>query len=444
MTYPNNETLETTYDTTGNKIKEVAYSASNELVKQTEWVYDSMKRVTQIKELRTLQGVTDEALTTYTYSAFGDLITVQDPSGFSVTYSYDSMGNKTKTSYANEHEIDYTYTLGGQLKEKSYSSKSSDPFNLFTVREIYTYTKDGKLQTKVDNPPVSESENKKTETYRYTNGLLTEKTVTLSSKVGLSEQIHGLDRVTYTYNAYGQVLVMQDLEGQTENHYSMSGQLSEVTRIQQNVTLNTSFSETNRVEVNRDVVRYEMDRWGYQTKILYPDTSVVTKTYDVLNRLQSVTDVTGTTHYTYHTNEHKVVETRPNGDVKTTLTEWGKVTSLVSTRYDAMLETDVVVFEQSLNYDESGNVVHEVRKLNDDITTIDNEYNKRGELTKSTQVNGSTTTVYTYLISPYGNKSEVIDIYQDDILHTTTKAYVYNHLNRIYLIKRYYFFHKLP
>jgi len=431
VTYPNNETLETTYDITGNKIKEVAYNATNEMVKQTEWVYDSMKRVTQIKELRTIQGVTDEALTTYTYSAFGDLITVQDPSGFSVTYSYDSMGNKTKTSYANEHEIDYTYTLGGQLKEKSYSSKSSDPFNLFTVREIYTYTKDGKLQTKVDNPPVSESENKKTETYRYTNGLLTEKTVTLSSKVGLSEQIHDLDRVTYIYNAYGQVLVMKDLEGQTENHYSMSGQLSEVTRIQQNVTLNTSFSETSRVEVNRDVVRYEMDQWGNQTMILYPDTSVVTKTYDVLNRLQSVTDITGTTHYTYHTNERKVVETRPNGDVKTTLTEWGKVTSLVSTRYDAMLETHVVVFEQSLSYDESGNVIHEVRKLNDDITTINNEYNKRGELTKSTQVNGTTTTVYTYLISPYGNKSEVIDIYQDDILHTTTKAYVYNHLNQL-------------
>ena len=224
---------------------------------------------------------------------------------------------------------------------------------------------------------------------------------------------------------------MKDLEGQTENHNSMSGQLSEVTRIQQNVTLNTSFSETNRVEVNRDVVRYEMDRWGNQTKILYPDTSVVTKTYDVLNRLQSVTDITGTTHYTYLTNERKVVETRPNGDGKITLTEWGKVTSLVSTRYDTMLEADVVVFEQSLNYDESGNVIHEVRKLNDEITTISNEYNKRGELTKSTQVNGSTTTVYTYLISPYGNKSEVIDIYQDDILHTTTKAYVYNHLNQL-------------
>ena len=183
--------------------------------------------------------------------------------------------------------------------------------------------------------------------------------------------------------------------------------------------------------MSRDVVRYEMDLWGNQTKNLYPDTSVVSKTYDVLNRLLSVTDITGITHYTYHTNERKVVETRPNGDGKTTLTEWGKVTSLVSTRYDAMLETDVVVFEQSLNYDESGNVIHEVRKLNDDITIIDNEYNKRGELTKSTQVNGSTTTVYTYLISPYGNKSEVIDIYQDDILHTTTKAYVYNHLNQL-------------
>lgn len=36
VTYPNNETLETTYDTTGNKIKEVAYNATNELVKQTE------------------------------------------------------------------------------------------------------------------------------------------------------------------------------------------------------------------------------------------------------------------------------------------------------------------------------------------------------------------------------------------------------------------------
>jgi RHS repeat-associated protein len=249
--------------------------------------------------------------------------------------------------------------------------------------------------------------------------------------VGLSEQIHDLDRVTYTYNTYGQVLVMKDLEGQTENHYSISGQLSEVTRINQTVTLNSSFVETNRVEVSRNSVRYEMDKWDNQTKLIYPDASVISKTYDVLNRLQSVTDITGTTNYAYHTNDRKVVETRPNGDVKTTLTEWGKVTSLVSTRYDAMLETDVVVFEQSLNYDESGNVIHEVRKLNDDITTISNEYNKRGELTKSTQVNGSTTTVYTYLISPYGNKSEVIDVYQDDILHSTTKAYVYNHLNQL-------------
>lgn len=130
--------------------------------------------------------------------------------------------------------------------------------------------------------------------------------------------------------------------------------------------------------------------------------------------------------------DRKVVETRPNGDIKTTITEWGKVTSLISTRYDAMLDTNVSVFEQSLTYDEAGNVTHEVRKQNDVITTIDNLYNSRGELTQSSQETGLNKVVYQYTMSPFGNKSENIDYYANgEFALRESKAYVYNHLNQL-------------
>lgn len=47
------------------------------------------------------------------------------------------------------------------------------------------------------------------------------------------------------------------------------------------------------------------------------------------------------------------------------------------------------------------------------------------------QINGTTTTVYTHFINHYKNKSEIVDICQDDILQTTTKAYIYIHLNHL-------------
>ncbi len=421
-----------TYDTNGNLIKKEIFTSNDQLAQKTEYVYDGMNQLTQTKELRVVDSIESYALTTNTYNVFGDLESVQDPKGYLVEYAYDEMGNQIKITYASENEINMTYTASGLLSEKTYSTKNTDPFNLFTSHEVYTYLIDGKLASFSDNPPTSSSESHKSVVYSYENGVLSQVETKLSSMSGTLETITNCDRVSYSYDALGRVTTMSDLNGHTSTHYDAQGNISGVERINETVQLDLNFNEVSRSTTSSSLVQYTYDKWGNQTSIIYPDASSVTKTYDVMNRLTSVSDGVDVTSYVYDNQNQTVTETHLDGSQKVTSYQLGKTISVVSSHYDAFYDTQIVDFSQILTYDTQQNVIHEERLQNGETTIIDNTYNDRGELTQSHQTEGLRETIYSYQSNIFGNKSHLTEYYYDgDLVFSESTSMTYNHLNQL-------------
>ena len=427
----NQETTINTYDDNANVIKTETFNSDQTKSTKQEYVYDSMNQLTQTKEYRTIDSTLQALLTTNTYDMFGDLIAVQDPTGYTVTYDYDNMGNKIKTSYSDINDVTYTYNTNSQLLETIYSSRSTDLYNQFTTHETNTYYRDGKLKTYCDNPPASESEENKTINYYYTDGLLSQQKTILSSIENGSETISDQDIITNTYDNLGMIITMKDDQGQTNYHYDINGNISQTVRIKQNVTY-LNFEETMRTEVSRDTVGYTYDAFNKQTSIIYPDNTNVNYTYDGLCRVLSVTDTNGITTYSYDDVNNHIVERLPSGESTSKTYELGQTTHLVTTSFDINLNELVVLFEQTLVYDESGNVISEIRVQDGTTTNIANTYDERGQLTESEQVTGINKVLYQYILDPFGNKSELTKYYVNDVLSSTdAKNYTYDHLNRL-------------
>jgi RHS repeat-associated protein len=431
-TYANGEFVETVYDDNGSVIEITNFNDDLSNSSKQEYVYDEVNNLTQSKEYRSVNGIENVFLTTNTYTKFNDLASVQDPTGNTLVYEYDNMGNKTKTIYSTGRDISYTYSKSGSLASKEYKTNEAGVFNLFTVTEEYKYYIDGKLQSKSDNPPVTETEDKKTDFYYYDNGQLNEHTIILSATDNSVEVIKDLQKVNYTYNNVNQIIEMKDNEGSTIYHYNNSGKLSKTERVHENIVIDLNFDETSRTETSRDTVMYEYDVYGNQTRVIYDDNSGVDYTYDSLGRILTTIDSNGTTTNSYDTANNKTTEVLPDGKTTVKTYELGHIVHLITSKYDYMLESDITIFEQYLTYDESGNILTETRNNNGSITTITNQYNERNELTESEQVCGTNKTVYFYLISAFANKDEVIKNYENDVLvNTENKTYTYNHMNQL-------------
>ncbi|MEA5027010.1 MAG: DUF6531 domain-containing protein, partial [Erysipelotrichaceae bacterium] len=427
----NQETTVSAYDKNGNLISRESFNAEETKSARLEYVYDNMNQPLQTKQYRTVNGTLTSFLTTNTYTLYGELAAVQDPSGYLISYDYDVMGNKQRAVYAGANEINYQYTAGNQLKEVVYSSQTSDLYNQFTSREVYRYYIDGKLMSQSDNPPASTGDSQKLTEYTYDNGLLSQVKTTLSSVQNNETVISAQAVVSYQYDVLGRLMSMSDQAGQTLYQYDSGSNISQVTRIQQTVTI-LNWQETMRIENSRSTVGYTYDPYHNQTTIIYPDQTEVSYQYDSLNRISSVSDEYGTTSYTYNTAANQVITALASGETTTATYELGQVIQQLTTKYDSQLQTTDVIYEQELVYDETGNVISEVNVLNGVTTMIANTYDSRSTLVKSEQTSGSQTKVYEYIIDPFGNKNTLEKTYVSGTLtQSTAKNYTYDHLNQL-------------
>ena len=429
---PNQEYTVYDYDDSGNLIKQEYYSADTSKSEKIEYVYDSMDQLLQTKEYRTTDGVLTPYLTTNTYTKFNELASVQDPTGYTILYQYDDMGNKIHADYGDQNEIEYEYDKNDQLVQVIYSTRNLDLYNQFTKVETYEYYRDGKLRLYVPNQPADSSSETKKVYYYYQDDQLSSKVTTLSQIINDQEVISDQDTVNYLYDQRGQLTELSDKLGKTLYYYDESSNLTQQIRVDQLVTYDNDHNEITRVDQTSQTVGYSYDSYHNQTAIIYPDNTSVVYQYDELQRLSSVIDQNGTTTYSYDPIDNEVTETLPSSETTVTTYHLGKVTRKLTTYFDYQLNTLVTLVDQSITYDETGNVLTDTLIKNGVTTTTLNTYDERSQLLSSIKTEGTDKVEYNYVIDPFGNKNEVIKYYENDILTSSnTKSYTYNHLNQL-------------
>jgi RHS repeat-associated protein len=247
----------------------------------THYSYDALNRRTVITDPlgnattyaydpngnRTLVTDANHNTTHYTYDALDRLISVTDAEGGTVTYAYDATGNRVSMTDANGH----TTTYGHDALDRLVSVT-----NPLTHTTVYTYDAVGNrvAEQKPDGTVI-------TQTYDALDRLVAIDAPDLS--------------VGYSYDALDNRTVMTDATGVTTYTYDVLNRMTQVS-------------------APTGTLQYDYDLNGNRTHLTYPDGEVVTYTYDLADRLLSVTDhAARTTQYAYDAGDRQTVITYPNG-----------------------------------------------------------------------------------------------------------------------------------
>jgi RHS repeat-associated protein len=209
--------------------------------------------------------------TKYTYDGDGNLETVTDGNGHKTTYTYNADDQQTAVKKPNGIVTETEYDNAGMVIAQTDGNKHTTKYvrNLLEqiVEEIDPL---GRKTTKGydlvgDQTKLTDSE-KRTTTYAYDPG---SRLIEVSYSDGKTHQ------VKYEYDRDGNRTGMSDGTGRTSYTFD---QLDRPTRV---------------TDGHGDSTSYEYDLANEQTKLTYPNKSLVTRTYDKAGRLQTVTDWLG-------------------------------------------------------------------------------------------------------------------------------------------------------
>ncbi len=372
-------------------------------------------------------------ITTYTYEpGFNQIETITDPEGNVTTFSHDANGNLVNTTDALGNVTTMAYDIKGLLLTSTDANGS-------TIQ--YQYDANGNL-------------------------------IKTIGQLG--------SETTYTKDTAGNITSVTDAEGNTTfNEYDVMNRLTKVTDASGGVTSYTYTSGgcpsgcgggttgdllESITDANGNTTSFEYDERDRQTKIINPDSTFVTKTYnsrgnliaqtdengnitqyayDAVNRLLSVTDpqagVTGysydlldslmsvsdsnsnTTTYEYDSAKRLLKTISP--DTGTTTYSYDDNGNLI-TKTDANSVTVTYTYDSlnriiSISYpDPSDNVNYTYEtcingkgrlcQMSDASGTTSYEYSKRGQTVKETKVIDGITFVIEYGYSPNGNLENII------------------------------------
>ncbi|MGE0265473.1 MAG: DUF6531 domain-containing protein [Candidatus Obscuribacterales bacterium] len=350
VTDPNGNTTFYTVDSL-RRTTEVAAPSPWSYVSQ--YVYDDNNRLTTVK--RQTGNVSDPWQTTsWTYTDSGKVATVTDPDGEVTTFSYDSVDRLWKVTDAE-----------ARVKEVTFDDLS----RVVTVKEAgttvatYDYSDNGLMSLFTDargkdtsfeydgfdrrKKVIFEDSSYNEWTYNA-NSLITNFRTRAADDIGFSYDEVGrmtqrtapsLSPVSFEYDLAGRVTLVSASPG-IEFGYDTAGRLTSETR--------TADSKT---------VSYDLDANGNATKVTYPDSYYVDRSYDELNRL---TDVklngasTPAASFTYNDLSQRTNVTLENGaETNYTYTKAGQV----ATVNNKFAGTDEVTFEYE--YDGTGLVTRQ-------------------------------------------------------------------------------------
>ncbi|MEG5129330.1 putative Ig domain-containing protein [Microcoleus sp. ARI1-B5] len=261
-----NPTTKTEYDNLGRRI-----STTDAAGKTVKYEYDALGRLTAVVQtlnqagtnpinLRTEYGY-DEAgrliwqedaednKTEFEYDKNGRRVVVELPLNQRSSTTYDAAGNVQSVTDFNGNTITYTYDAENRLESKQFAPGSGE------APVTFTYTPSGQLKTVVDG--------RGTTTFNYdSRGRL------LSRKDPDGPYLAGGATIEYGYDAAGNRTVVKTPSGVTAYFYDEQNRLEKVT--------DPDLAET----------KYFYDAEGNLSRTELPNGVVETRTYDELNRLK--------------------------------------------------------------------------------------------------------------------------------------------------------------
>ena len=267
-TNPLGQVAASTYDAVGNRISgtkadgatiNYTYDALDRLVTvsypsgATHYAYDAVSNRTAMTD--TL------GVTAYTYDGLDRLVQTIQPTG-ALTYTYDLNDNRTATVYLDGRTVSHSYDAANRL---------------LTVTDwdsgITTYGYDAAgRQTTIDYPNGVHA------LYTYDNA------DRLTNLIHTSPAAGTLAVFTYTLDAVGNRLAMQDLAGSTSYSYDALYRL------------------TNVAYPDGETVSYAYDPMGNRTSLTSSVHGATSYTYDAADRLLSYTEPGGTVNLTWDVN----------------------------------------------------------------------------------------------------------------------------------------------
>lgn len=230
--------------------------------------------------------------TTFAYDANGNLETKTDPELNKATYTYDADNERTKTKEPSGLVTETGYDGAGQVTSQTDGNKHTTKYErnvLEQVTEIVDprarktlkeYDKAGNLTTTTDSLS-------RTTTYKYNQE-------NRHTEVSYSDGI--TPAVKYEYNANGDRTQMTDGTGTTTYEYDQLDRL------------------TATKDGHGSTAGYEYDLANERTKITYPTGKAVTRTFDTVGRLKSITDwAEHATKFAYDADSDLKATTFPTG-----------------------------------------------------------------------------------------------------------------------------------
>lgn len=268
---------EYTYDQLGNVIAyknasggiiTAAYNANNQITTLTDELGNSYKM--EYDKNQNIVGVTNRLgnKTEYGYDGLGRINNIKDQNGNSVAITYDGVGNITRLKDQNNNETEYSYNGLNRLTRITLPDGKYNEF---------AYDNTGNVISR-----------------RYRNG----------------------ETVQYAYDPMGRLTSKTLPDGNTHQYsYDGAGRLVTATNNQGTVTL--TYDALNRVSsetFNGKKVMYAYNATGRIHSILYPDNTLVVRTFDERNNLLSIMEngkqIVG---FTYNSLNQPLTRTTGNG-----------------------------------------------------------------------------------------------------------------------------------
>ncbi|MBI4685142.1 MAG: hypothetical protein HY755_08070 [Nitrospirae bacterium] len=353
-------------------------------------------------------------------SGRGEIGTIQDPEGVTVTFGYDPNGNRTSIKDANGNTTSIAYDTQGNI------TSITDPLsNLVQLN----YDSNNNLTSLID--PAGNIY-----AYTYDPGNNIDLTKITDPKSG---------ETTFTYYSYGKLKTLTDAKGQTTSfEYDSQWNLTKV--ISPGGTDIYAYDAVGRVESHTDpksnTLHYTYDNLNRLLHITYPDSFIkeyaydccgfdsvtdrngtVTFSHDDMHRISSVTDVYGNLiSYAYDKNSNLFTLTYP--DSKQVVYAYDNADRLINV-------TDWLNNVTSYVYDSVGALVGTI--LPDNSITM-YEYDKAQRLTSFLDFasDASVNAVFKYTLDKLGNRT-AINFYQplNMVSPLQNTSYTYNSDNRL-------------